>query len=146
MGTPLHHQPDLIWSSSVTSILSDDLEAFLQLLPAQHILLRVTYPSALNIAREQQEHLARALFSQGLKRSALLIESAARYLVFSEPREAWDTYCCLRYSSLAIEVGICRVGVYRESLANLRTRSTATAYPAPSNQPTATVDDARNPV
>ncbi|MCO2276088.1 hypothetical protein FA378_16435 [Pseudomonas aeruginosa] len=146
MGTPLHHEPDLIWSSSVTSILSDDLEAFLQLLPAQHILLRVTYPSALNITREQQEHLARVLFSQGLKRSALLIESAARYLVFSEPREAWDTYCCLRYSSLAIEVGIFRVGFYRESLAEQRTRAAATAYPALRNLPTAMVDDARSPV
>ncbi|KSW22246.1 MULTISPECIES: hypothetical protein [unclassified Pseudomonas] len=144
MGTPLHHESGLAWSSSVTSVVSDDLEAFLQQLPAQYILLKITYPTALNIAREQQEHLARLLFTQGLKRSALLIESAARYLVFSEPHEAWDTYCCLRYASLAIGVSIYRVGFYRETLTAQRTQALATTYATVSSTPALPVDDTRS--
>ncbi|KSQ21675.1 hypothetical protein APB26_32350 [Pseudomonas aeruginosa] len=144
MGTPLHQKPDLSWSSSVTSVVSDDLEAFLQSLPAQHILLKIAYPAALNIANEQREHLARLLFTQGLKRSALLVESAASCLVFSEPREAWDTYCCLRFASLAIEVRIYRVGFYREALADSRSCDAVTAHPNLQSLPEKSADAERS--
>lgn len=119
MGTS--PQSNTVWSSSVTSLVSEDLEDFLRLLPSHQILLKITYPAAPGIAREQQEHLAHVLYTQGLKRSALLIESAAQYLIFSEPREAWDTYCCLRYASLAIDVSIYRVGFYLEMLSTRQT-------------------------
>ncbi|HBO3119405.1 TPA: hypothetical protein L4R02_003699 [Pseudomonas aeruginosa] len=144
MGTHLHQKPDLSWSSSVTSVVSDDLEAFLHLLPAQHILLKITYPTALNIASEQREHLARLLFTQGLKRSALLVESAASCLVFSEPREAWDTYCCMRFASLAIDVRIYRVGFYRDALVDWRLSGSATVYPYLHNLPEKAADAERS--
>lgn len=143
MGTPMHE--DAAWSSSVTSLVSDDLDAFLQALPAHHVLLKITYPAAAQIAREQQEHVARLLFTQGLKRSALLVESGAQCLVFSEPREAWDTYCCLRFASLALEVRIYRVGFYREALAERRARDTALSSLAPYRLPASIVDGTGSP-
>jgi len=143
VGTPMHE--DAAWSSSVTSLVSDDLDAFLQALPAHHVLLKITYPTAAQIAREQQEHVARLLFTQGLKRSALLVESGALCLVFSEPREAWDTYCCLRFASLALEVRIYRVGAYREALAERHARGKASSYPALYQQTASTVDGTKSP-
>lgn len=123
-------QNGTLWSSSVTGLVSEDLEDFLRLLPPHQVLLQITYPAAPGIAREQQEHLARVLCTQGLKRSALLIESAAQDLVFSEPREAWDTYCCLRYASLAIEVSIYRVSVYLDMLSARRSLAAKAQHPA----------------
>jgi len=144
VGTSPHSST--VWSSSVTSLVSEDLEDFLRLLPPHQILLKITYPTAPGIAREQQEHLAHVLYTQGLKRSALLIENAAQYLVFSEPREAWDTYCCLRYASLAIDASIYRVGFYLEMLCARRTSLAKEPNRSWHSLASMPIEDARSPV
>ncbi|QXZ14656.1 hypothetical protein KVQ82_01640 [Pseudomonas sp. AO-1] len=126
---------DAACPSSVISLVSDDIENFLQVIPAHHALLKINYPDSAALAREQKEHLANALYAQDLKLSALLIESAARYLVFSEPREAWEAYCCLRFETLASNICIYRVDFYRDSLAEQRVRQAIArhCHAAPAN-------------